>query len=358
MLAGVCCVAGCTEPLIDGTFTQAEWDFAQTFRFDSLTPLEPHPDLVVRAGQELFFDARISGAITADGEGALGAITETGKVACASCHDPAHWFVDTRSRPNASSLGTAWTKRNTISLVNSVYLSTFTWDGAYSQLVDVLDLPVMSGAALHSTPALVADVVRTYYSGLVDELGPTTGTDAELYRRAGEVLSAYEAQLRSGLAPLDRYLAGDPSAISDDAKRGLQVFMGRGMCSECHNGPLLTDQEFHNTGVEQHGTHAPATDLGRGKVTGEVLDMGAFRTPMLRQIAETGPYMHTGELATLAEVIDFYRWGGMASGFSGTKDQRMLPLEIDDDDARALEAFLRTLTGDPVPAGLTTRAAR
>lgn len=354
---GVCCAVGCAEPLIDGTFTQAEWDFAQTFRLDHLPAPECEYCSAAAAGQQLFFDPRLSGSIIADGEGALGAIGETGKVACASCHDPAHWFVDVRSKPSASSLGTGRTKRNTIGLVNSAYLSTFTWDGKYTQLVDVSELPITSEAALHSSPAIVADVVRTHYGGLIDVLGPTTGTDDELYRRAGQALAAYETQLLSGPAPFDRYLAGDPSAISDDAKRGLQVFMGRGLCSECHNGPLLTDQRFYNTGVAQRGTYAPATDLGRAKITAELLDEGAFRTPTLRNVTATGPYMHTGDLATLADVIEFYRWGGSATGFSGTKDQRMIPLEIDDDDARALDAFLHTLTGDPVAVALTRSPA-
>lgn len=353
MLLGVCYAVACTEPLIDGTFTQAEWDFAQSFRLDLLPVPECEHCSAAQAGHQLFFDPRMSGAITAEGEGALGAVGETGKVACASCHDPGRWFIDLRTKPNASSLGTGWTKRNTIGLVNSAYLSSFTWDGAYQTLEDVFELPVKSGAALHSSRGMVADVIRTHYGGLVQELGPTTGTDDELYLRAAQALGAYQAQLRSGPAPLDRYLAGDSTAISEDAKRGLHVFMGRGLCSECHNGPLLTDQQFHNTGVAQRGTHAPATDLGRATISGDVLDIGAFRTPMLRQVAETGPYMHTGDLATLADVIDFYRWGGMQSGFSGTKDQRMLPLEIDDDDARALDAFLHTLTGDPVPPALT-----
>jgi len=355
VLLGVCGVAACAEPLVDGTFTQAEWDFAQSFRIDRLATPECRFCVSADAGQQLFFDPRLSGEIIADGEGALGALGESGKVACASCHDPQRWFVDQRSKPNGSSLGTGWTKRNTIGIVNSAYLTAFTWDGAASRLEDVLEIPVTSPAALHSSHAIIASVVRTHYAGLVTAFGPTTGSDDELYQRAARALAAYQTQLRTGPAPLDRYLAGDYTAIPDEAKRGLQVFIGRGLCSECHNGPLLTDECFYNTGVPQRGLHVPATDPGRFGVSQDARDLGAFRTPMLRQIAETGPYMHTGELATLADVIDFYRWGGSPSGFSGTKDQRLIPLEIDDDDASALDAFLHTLTGEPIAAALTTR---
>lgn len=355
LFVGVCYAVGCAEPLIDGTFTQDEWDFAQTFRFELLTAPQCDGCRSAEAGHQLFFDPRLSGAITAQGEGALGAIGESGKVACSSCHDPDYWFVDRRSKPNASSLGTGWTKRNTLSIVNTAYLSTFTWDGRYATLEDAVELPITSGAALHSSRAIVADVVRTHYAGLVAYFGPTSGSDDELYTRATRSLAAYQAQLRTGPAPLDRYLAGESAAISDEAKRGLQVFIGRGLCSECHNGPLFTDQQFYNTGVAQSGVHSPSTDLGRAGITAELDDAGAFRTPMLRQVATTGPYMHTGELATLADVIDFYRWGGTPSGYSGHKDQRLLPLEIDDADARALDAFLQTLTGEPIPAALTSR---
>lgn len=351
VLAAVLSMGCGVETQIDGMFSESEWEFAQTFRMDTLPAAACVFCSAADAGHQLFFDPRLSGAMTVSSD--LGDVDDIGKVSCASCHDPAKWFVDSRSRPNASSLGNSWTKRNTLGIVNSVYQTTLAWDGGYRDLEAVFDLPVTSPAALNTSRAKVAWTVWSSYGGLVQYFGPSGYDEDEMYSRAARALAAYESQLISGDAPLDRYLAGDTTAISEDAKRGLKVFIGRGLCSECHNGPLLADGKFYTTGVAQEGDHAPVTDDGRGNVTGAIADVGRFRTPTLRQVAETGPYMHAGQLATLTEVIDLYRWGGAAAGFSGEKDPRIVPLEISDQDARDLEAFMRTLTGAPVPARLT-----
>jgi cytochrome c peroxidase len=116
---------------------------------------------------------------------------------------------------------------------------------------------------------------------------------------------------------------------------------------ECHRGSLFSDFKPHVTGVEQRGEHAPVTDGGHAGT-------GAFVTPALRNVGETGPYMHDGSLETLADVIWFYRQGGAATGYVGTKDPLIQPLEITDDEARDLEAFLGTLTGTPIDPTLTT----
>src|SRR5262249_20698146 len=136
--------------------------------------------------------------------------------------------------------------------------------------------------------------------------------------------------------------------ISDAAKRGFAVFVGRGMCSECHSGPLFSDLEDHDTGVDQSGPGVPPIDLGRGAITNKD-DNGKFLTGPLRQIASTGPYMHDGWLGSLGDVIQFYRQGGVTGSYSGTRDARIVPADMTDDDAADLEVFLGTLTGAAVP---------
>jgi cytochrome c peroxidase len=134
------------------------------------------------------------------------------------------------------------------------------------------------------------------------------------------------------------------------------MFIGKAMCIECHRGPLLSDLKFHNTGVAQFGAHVPQVDGGLGVEVQKgkpEQHLGKWLTPPLRHVEETAPYMHAGQYATLAQVIEFYRRGGDPDGFSGVKDPRMQPLEIDDDEARDLEAFLRTLTGELIPSELT-----
>jgi len=180
-----------------------------------------------------------------------------------------------------------------------------------------------------------------------------------VFDNISRVFDTYLRQLNSVGSPFDCYIAspiaGDRTTATcagfgEAERRGLAVLIGKGMCVDCHHGPLLSDLKFHNTGVPQTGPNVIEIDGGYGAETiggVEIPDqrLGQFLTPPLRHVAETGPYMHAGQFATLAAVIEFYRRGGDHQGFSGLKDLRIEPLEITDEEARDLEAFLRSLTG-------------
>jgi cytochrome c peroxidase len=153
-------------------------------------------------------------------------------------------------------------------------------------------------------------------------------------------LASYVRTIVAGDSPYDRYRAGDSNALEPDAARGLGVFVGKAGCTRCHAGPLLTDELFHNTGVAWRDGRL--TDVGRAAVTGAAEDRGAFKTPTLREIERTAPYMHAGSLATLDDVIDFYDRGG---GPSPGLDSRMRPLGLTAVEKRELRAFLAALTG-------------
>jgi cytochrome c peroxidase len=364
----VACIVlwGCgSEDLVDDRFTTSEWDFIQTFRREAEPALacDAYCRALVELGHALFIDPRLSGAITVAKDSfnrGVGELGESGKVSCASCHDPSTWFIDRRSRPNASSLGTGWTGRNTPTLVDAAFQQSFSWSGKYPHITGVLELATQSPAAFNTTKDQLAEAVAMYHRPEYDVLfepdlpgpcpmpmTPCPGTPPNVFDNVARAIGAYESRLISGPAPFDRYAGGQFDALSDSAKRGLGVFIGRGLCSECHTGAMFTDGRFHNTAVAQRGEHAASIDHGRKDVSTLAEDDGAFRTPSLRAVAETSPYMHAGQLADLAEVIDHYRWGGDSGGFSGRPDVRMLPLDIDDQDALDLEAFLRTLTGPP-----------
>jgi cytochrome c peroxidase len=197
----------------------------------------------------------------------------------------------------------------------------------------------------------------------------------------GKAVAAFETQLVSRNAPFDQYVAGDDAAISERAKRGLRLFVGKAACVNCHSGPFFSDQDFHNLGVAQTGPNVPATDFGRfdgikdlGKspcrpngpfsddpsvdwldnlVLDDEADKGKFRTATLRNVANSAPYMHAGQYATLRDVIEFYNRGGDIAGFSGVKDVRMRPLGLTERDIDDLLAFLDTLTGEPIPEEIT-----
>ncbi|HEY0992042.1 MAG TPA: cytochrome c peroxidase [Kofleriaceae bacterium] len=407
-------VPGCwsTEPPIDGVFTPEEWTFLQTFKLPepALCPDELCPpgvadcrcDAAAMLGKHLFFEAEISGPITEDFHGvpgAPGAPSEAGKVSCSTCHDAAKFFSDTR--PGQVSMGTAYTRRNALGLLNigykrmvavdncppesadSLCTNVYSWNGQFRTAGEVLELAL--GKAMHSDPArLACAVVKNHlaeyvavFSGPPCDVAQADGSCTET--RSGECHSreqvfdnvvhafdAYERRLDRADSPFDRYLAGDASGLDAEAKRGLALFIGKAMCVDCHRPPLLSDLRFHNTGVAQRGPHVPGDDHGLADYVHSLGpedaplvpgDVGRFLTPPLRNVSETAPYMHAGQLASLSDVIEFYRRGGGEPGHVGAKDPRLQALDLDHDEALALEAFLRSLTGiGALPANLTDPA--
>lgn len=345
-------VAGCwsDDPLVDGELTGDQLAyFRGKFRHDH--PLDPCEglgsgsacDAAALLGQELFFDCELSDAGSGSGTGYV-AFAGTGKVSCATCHDPNGYFIDTRV-PNSVSLGqTNWTKRNAMTVLDlqlkASVTDRFTWDGSYRSAGDVVTL-AMTKAMSASTDNIA------YWLGKQPQytrLYQQAFSRGNAYENAKRAFEAYFYRLE-GTSAFDAYVAGDDRALSDQQKRGFGVFVGRGTCVECHSGPTLGDFVPRDTGVAQTGS---ASDLGAGSADGAPADDGAFATPTLRNIAMTGPYMHAGQLATLGAVIDFYRRGGDPAGYPGTRDPRIQPLELSDDDTADLEAFLQALTDAPV----------
>jgi cytochrome c peroxidase len=342
-------MCGCVDGGRDG-FTGAEWDVVAT--------LSPLPDVEYDAaaaplGQKLFFERRFGGEITVPDHD-LGDVGASGKIACADCHVPATWFMDTRSNPNDTSLGAQGrTGRNAPSLVNAIYHRSFPWHGRYATIAELMQAPLKGPTLMASTEAQIAGVLADHYQAEYDALFPETPigsfddtpeTRAQLLTNVGYALEAYQRRLISRNAPFDRYVAGDDGAISQRARRGLALFIGDALCVECHNGPALSDDRFHRTGVA-------SDDIGRANVEGHESLVGYFRTPGLRQSAETAPYLHDGSLASLGGVMDFY-WRGGDTG--NPSHPAVAPLnDLTADDLDDLVAFLATLTGEPIPDELT-----
>jgi cytochrome c peroxidase len=259
----------------------------------------------VALGRKLFFDKRLS---------------RDGTVACGSCHDPQRGFSD--GRVVALGINGAEGTRNSPALINRGYGRVFFWDGRAQTLEQQVLEPITNPIEL----------------GL---------TEAELERRTGmksaEVtgaLASYVRTIRSGDSRFDRYAAGRTKALTAFEKTGLQIFRGKGSCTSCHAGPSFTDELFHNTGVAWRDGRL--SDQGRFTVSRNDRDRGAFKTPTLREIVRTAPYMHDGSLATLEDVIDFYSEGGRANPYL---DSDIRPRNFTLEEKRALAAFLRSLTG-------------
>jgi cytochrome c peroxidase len=272
------------------------------------------PELVA-LGKLLFFDPKLS---------------VDGKISCSSCHNPETGFADARkvSQGVAGRAG----KRNAPTVLNAAYWKRQFWDGRAGSLEEQAAGPISNELEMNHTPeALLArlNADSTYVKAF--------GGGTIRMKQVLEAIAAYERTLLSGNSPADRYMyGGDKSALSDTALHGLKIF-GR-HCVACHsinnNYGLYTDQLFHNVGVGVN-SEGELTDLGRGR--------GEFRTPSLRNVARTAPYMHDGSLKTLREVVDFYIGGGNSNPHL---DPLIRPLDLSNEDRDGLIAFLEALNGD------------
>lgn len=296
------------------------------------------------------------------------ALSKDGTVACATCHDVTRSFTD--RRPVSEGVGDQLGRRNAPTTMNAALLHSQFLDGRATSLEDQAGQPILNSVemAMPNEAAAVAALERKGYGAEFKEVFGHPLTYADI-RKA---LAAFERTLMFLDAPFDRFLAGDTSAISGDARAGWMLFNGKARCATCHtinlSNPLGTDNRMHNIGVsarhqdfEQLATKAlgalrddPSrhkldelaiatnlSELGRFMVTRNEADIGAFRTSQLRNVGVTAPYMHDGSLQTLWDTIDHYNKGGEANHYL---DGGIEPLALTEPEINQLVAFLFTLT--------------
>jgi cytochrome c peroxidase len=301
-------------------------------------PVPPdNPITIDRAelGRRLFFEKRLS---------------RDGSVACASCHVPERAFTD--GRPLAVGVDGRVGRRNAPTLLNRAYAPRLFWDGRAGSLEAQALVPMESPVELGSTHDEIVRRLRSRadYRRLFRR---AFGSEDILIERVAAALASFQRTLVSGGSAFDRYaMLGDSSALDVEARRGLELFRGKGRCSLCHDGLLLSDERFHNTGVAWRD--GAFRDSGRALVTGRLEDVGAFRTPTLRDVDRTAPYMHDGSLATLEDVVEFYVRGGTPNP---GLDPALRPLALDPAERRALVVFLRALTAGERSAFRPQRAS-
>lgn len=273
----------------------------------------------VQLGRRLFFDPILSG---------------DGKVACASCHRPDRGFAG-EGRVSVGMAGRQG-RRNVPSILNRAYGRSFFWDGRAETLENQALRPIESADEMASRlPEVVrrlsehADYPRLFRAAFGESV-----TAANL----GRALASFERVLLVGGSRVDRFRAGEVTALNAAERHGLWLYESRGRCWRCHSGANFTDEAYHNTGVSWD--HTPA-DQGRYEVTRRPEDRGRFKTPTLRALTLTGPYMHDGSMATLEEVVEFYNRGG---GQNPNLDPAMEPLQLSGEDRHDLVAFLRALS--------------
>jgi cytochrome c peroxidase len=286
----------------------------------------------VALGRTLFYDPILS---------------RSNKLSCATCHNPALMFVD-RQRVSTGDAGVQGV-RNSLSILNAAYYSTNFWDGRAGSLEDQAGNPMANRIEMnqpHEVSVKKLNGMEQYRKAFARAFGPGPVT-LDKIRMA---LASFERTLLSGDSPFDRYKYGhDPKAMTPAAIRGLAIFTDKkhGNCATCHTigeqYALFTDEKFHNIGIGVD-SNGELTDLGRFVVTHNPADKGAFRTPSLRNVALTPPYMHDGSEKTLDDVIEYYQGGGNSNPYL---DKEIHPLDLSARDREDLLAFLKALTGEP-----------
>jgi cytochrome c peroxidase len=276
----------------------------------------------VELGKQLYFDKRLSRDDT---------------ISCASCHDPKKGW----SNDAAFATGVRGQKggRSSPTIINSAYQELQFWDGRAKGLEGQALGPIQNPIEMDLTlPEVVAKLNKI--DGYKKQFQKVFGTDVTDDGIA-KAIAAFERTVLSGGAPYDRFKAGDPKALSESAQRGMKVFFGKGHCSACHAGPNFTDSAFHNIGV---GMEAEKPDIGREEQSKQGGDRGAFKTPTLREIARTAPYMHNGSHKTLEEVVEYSDKGGFPND---TLDEEIFPLKLTKEEKADLVKFLKEGLSSP-----------
>ena len=274
----------------------------------------------IKLGKTLFFDPRLSGS---------------NWISCATCHNPAMGWSD--GLPTAIGEGQKVLHRATPTILNTAFNHLQMWDGRFRSLEEQAMGPIGAKSEMNQDPEELVKELKaiTGYVVMFNESYPGRGITPDTIAMA---LASFERTIVSTKAPFDRWVAGDENAISAAAKRGFKLFEGQANCSTCHSGYTFSDDGFHNIGLKSN-------DPGRFTVKAVDVTKGAFKTPTLRNIAQTSPYMHNGAYKTLEEVIEHYVRGGDDKSNLSPNFKKAL---LNGPEKSDLIAFLKTLTGEPV----------
>jgi len=398
-----------------GDLTEAETDLARSMSPLPALPASPTNQWADHAGaaalgQQFYFEKDWAGPLAVDS--ALGNVGEVGKVSCRSCHDSATW-----DSPDNVAVGVNFHPRHAPGSVNSAYYEWPTWRGRFDSLWALPRAVFEAGPIFASTRLRVAHVVYDQYQAEYDAVFaaapldprldplhanaadfPATGKPGDaawdnmaaadkiiidtIIANVGKSLEAYQRLLVMQNSPFDKFVA-EAGTLTGSEQRGFQLFVGKAACVDCHSGAFFSDNSFRNLGLEQTGPNVPAVDEGRFNVIDAVLGdpfngagnysddpvagqtkldgiepktddlKGQFRVPTVRNVGLSAPYMHAGQVATLADLVDLYDAGG-GVGMTGTKDPLLTPLNLTAAEKADLIAFLESLTGEPIAAALST----
>ncbi len=286
-----------------------------------ITPVNnPQTSLKILLGKQLYFDTRLS---------------KDNTISCATCHNPSMGWSD--AGPTSTGIRGQKGGRRAPPVSNAAYAPLQFWDGRAPNLEEQAKGPVANPIEMGNTHDVMLRTVQDI-PGYVEEFEKVFGTSIITIDLVAEAIAAFERTVVTTDSPFDRYVRGDDQALTKLEKEGLEIFNGKGHCTACHWGGYFSDGRFHNLGVPAKDPRNP--DVGRFAVTKDPRDMGAFKTPTVRDAARRAPYLHDGSEKTLESLVDFYDRGG---GKDPNLDPLMVPLGLTKDEKAALVAFMKAL---------------
>jgi len=287
-----------------------------------------------KLGKLLFFDPRMS---------------VSKQIACASCHDPELAWGDGKRVSYGHSRQTG--KRNAMPILNTAYYEHLFWDGRAGSLEEQAVFPVQDQVEMNTAlKAMVRNISRIKgYGPLFKE---AFGSDRVTQERIQYAIATFERSVLSRNSRFDAFMRGNKKALKDQEILGLHLFRTKARCINCHNTPLFSDNKFHNDGQTLLGSKMQ--DLGRYNHTKKLSDVGQFRTPSLREVTITGPWMHHGNFPTLRDVVEYYNLGNPSpiqraavvpdSLKKYGRSAILRKLNLTEEEKQALEAFLKSIS--------------
>lgn len=282
----------------------------------------------VELGRKLFFDPRLSG---------------DGNMSCASCHSPLLGWSD--GLPTGKGFKSQVLGRATPTVINTAYNSVQMWDGRKKSLEDQAMGPMEASVEMNTDMKKLFSFLNGNpgYQALFAKAYPGSPIDADTVSKA---IASFERTVVSNDSPFDRWVAGDKRAMTRDQVEGFALFVDpkKGNCAACHSGPNFTDNSFHNLGLQSFGAAEP--DMGRFAIRPLPTMKGAFKTPTVREAANTAPYFHDGSAGTLEAVVEHYRRGG---DVKANLSAEMKPLDLNPGEVKQIVAFMEALSTPPKP---------
>lgn len=282
----------------------------------------PYTPEKAELGRLLYFDPRLSGDNT---------------VSCATCHSPQFAFTD--GRPVSTGIRGQKGGRSAPTVINRAYSLAQFWDGRAATLEEQAKGPIANPIEMDQSHEACIAKLRGI-AGYRQMFAKVFGTEDFTIDHVAKAIATFERTVLSGNSAYDKYKAGNKSALTASQVRGMHVYFNKAKCDQCHEGVNFTSNAYHNIGI---GTDKTNPDEGRFAVTKNPSDWATFKTPTLRDIARSAPYMHDGSLRTLEEVVDYYDKGGIPNK---NLDEKLKPLHLSEQDKADLVEFMKALNGE------------